>query len=244
MGTVNLLEAVRACDRVRAVVVVTSDKCYANDESGAAYREGDPMGGHDPYSSSKGCAELATAAWRSSFFDVPGGHSAAVASARAGNVIGGGDWALDRLIPDIVRAAEAGTPVRIRNPNAIRPWQHVLEPLDGYLTLAERLWEGRARFAEAWNFGPAAEDCRPVRWIVERVSQAWGGVRWEIDGGEQPHEAGFLRLDSAKSIERLGWAPRWDLGRALDSIVAWHRHHREGADMRAVTIEQVGAFSR
>jgi CDP-glucose 4,6-dehydratase len=240
MGTANLLEAVRASEGVRAVVVVTSDKCYANDESGRAWREDDPMGGRDPYSGSKGAAELAAAAWRASFFGSPRGHPAAVATARAGNVIGGGDWAVDRLIPDLMRAAEAGAPVRIRNPEAVRPWQHVLEPLDGYLTLAERLLQDGTRFAEAWNFGPSAADCKPVRWIVERVARAWGpDLRWEADAGEQPHEAAFLRLDSAKAIARLGWSPRWELGRTIDSIVAWHRAHRGGADMRAITLGQV-----
>ena len=242
MGTVNLLEAVRASSGVRAVVVVTSDKCYANDESGRAYREDDPMGGHDPYSGSKGAAELATAAWRASFFGSARGHPAAVASARAGNVIGGGDWAADRLIPDMMRSAQSGLPVRIRNPDSIRPWQHVLEPLDGYLTLAEHLWEEGPRFAEAWNFGPSADDCKPVRWIVERIAKDWGeGLRWEVDGSEKPHEAGFLRLDSAKARQRLGWSPRWDLAHAIDSIVAWHRAYRDRADMRAVTLAQVAA---
>lgn len=242
MGTVHLLEAVRCCDSVRAAIVVTSDKCYENREWPWSYRENEPMGGRDPYSSSKGCAELATAAWRASFFG-PGGHAAAVASVRAGNVIGGGDWAADRLIPDIMRAAVAGAPVAIRNPDSIRPWQHVLEPLAGYLILAERLFEHGAEFAEGWNFGPRDEDCRPVSWIVERLAREWGdGLRWKADSGERPHEAHFLKLDSSKAIARLGWAPRWDLATALDSIVRWHKAHHAGADMRAVVLGQVNDY--
>jgi CDP-glucose 4,6-dehydratase len=245
MGTVNVLEAARACDTVRAMVVITSDKCYENRELDRGYREDEPMGGRDPYSSSKGCAELATAAYRASFFAPGGAHRAAVASARAGNVIGGGDWAADRLVPDIMRAAQAGEPVRIRNPGAIRPWQHVLEPLRGYLLLAERLWEEGGRFAEGWNFGPHDADCQPVSWIVERLAAAWGeGLTAERDRGEHPREARSLRLDSAKAIAHLGWAPRWDLAEALDSIVAWHKAHRDGADMRAVTLAQIDAYMK
>lgn len=242
MGTVNLLEAVRHCERVRAAVVVTSDKCYENREWVWPYRENEPLGGHDPYSSSKGCAELVTAAYRASFFAA--GRPAAVASARAGNVIGGGDWAADRLIPDIVRAVEAGTPVRIRNPGAVRPWQHVLEPLAGYLTLAERLHERGGEFAEAWNFGPSAEDCRPVGWVVERLAQEWGGaLRFESDAAEHPHEAHFLTLDSSRARARLDWAPRWRLQDALRSIAAWHKAHRAGADMRAAVLGQIAEYT-
>ncbi len=244
MGTVNLLEAVRHCADVRAVVVVTSDKCYENREWAWGYRENEPMGGHDPYSSSKGCTELVTAAYRASFFDAqaPGKHRAAIASVRAGNVIGGGDWTRDRLIPDIMRAIAEKRPVAIRNPGAIRPWQHVLEPLGGYLEVAQRLCSGGAEFAEAWNFGPAYQDCRPVSWIVARLAEQWDGVRWEVDTRAQPHEAGFLKLDSSKAAARLGWRPRWDLGHALQAIVSWHQAHLAGADMRAKVLAQIAEF--
>jgi CDP-glucose 4,6-dehydratase len=240
MGTVNVLEAVRSSPDVRAVVVVTSDKCYENRESTAAYREGDPLGGRDPYSSSKGAAELVTAAYRASFF--PRG-AAAVASARAGNVIGGGDWTRDRLIPDLVRAIEQRRTVAIRNPGAIRPWQHVLEPLHGYLSLAERLCNSGDAFASAWNFGPGEEDCQPVRSIVERLAAEWGGeLRWEADAGAHPHEAGILKLDSAKARRELAWQPRWKLDKALRSVVAWHKAHAAGADMREVTLAQIREY--
>lgn len=243
MGTVNLLEAVRQLPTVRAAVVVTSDKCYENREWEWGYRENEPMGGRDPYSSSKGCAELVTAAYRASFF-ARGGHSAAVASVRAGNVIGGGDWAEDRLIPDILRASEKGRPVSIRNPASIRPWQHVLEPLSGYLMLAERLVENGAQFAGAWNFGPREEDCRPVSWVVERLAEHWdGGLRWETAPGTQPHEARSLKLDSSKAMRRLGWRPRWDLATALASIARWHRAHRAGGDARAAVLDQIGEYT-
>lgn len=246
MGTVHLLEAVRRCPHVRAVVIVTSDKCYENREWEWGYREADPMGGRDPYSSSKGCAELVTAAYRASFFDAqpPRGHSAAIASARAGNVIGGGDWTRDRLIPDVMRAIVEKHPVLIRNPGAIRPWQHVLEPLCGYLDVAERLVNEGRLFARAFNFGPAYEDCRPVSWIVARLAEQWGGeVPWEIDARSQPHEAHFLKLDSSRATASLGWRPRWDLQRALEAIVAWHRAHFAGADMRAVVLDQIREYS-
>lgn len=244
MGTVHLLEAVRRCPDVRAVVVVTSDKCYENREWAWGYRESEPMGGHDPYSSSKGCAELITAAYRSSFFGPGAGmHGAAVASARAGNVIGGGDWTPDRLIPDIMRALAEKRPVAIRNPGAVRPWQHVLESLGGYLEIAERLCSDGAAFAEAWNFGPGYRDCRPVGWLVSRIAALWGGdVRWDIDCRARPHEANVLKLDSSKAAARLGWQPRWELGRALESIVSWHKAHIAGEDMRAVTIAQIRQF--
>lgn len=245
MGTVNLLESVRHCPDVRAVVVVTSDKCYENREWEWGYRENEPLGGHDPYSSSKGCTELVTAAYRASFFDAaaPGKHRAAIATVRAGNVIGGGDWTRDRLIPDIMRAIAEGRPVAIRNPQAVRPWQHVLEPLAGYLQVAERLWSDGGEFAEAWNFGPAYQDCRPVSWIVARLAQQWGeAATWEIDSRPQPHEANFLKLDSSKARARLGWCPRWDLGRALQAIVDWHQAHLAGADMRDMVMKQVREY--
>lgn len=207
MGVVNLLEAVRATPGVRAVVNVTSDKCYENREWPWGYRENEAMGGYDPYSNSKGCAELVTAGYRSSFFhaDKYPEHGVALGSGRAGNVIGGGDWALDRLIPDMLRAIGAGEPVMIRNPHAIRPWQHVLEPLSGYLTLAEKLYTEGPVHAEGWNFGPYDTDAKPVEWIVERMTQEWGaGASWTLDGQDHPHEATYLKLDCSKARGR--WA--------------------------------------
>jgi CDP-glucose 4,6-dehydratase len=241
MGTVNVLEAARHSDGVGALVVVTSDKCYRSRESGAGYRESDPMGGDDPYSSSKGCAELVTAAYRASFFADAG--DPAVASARAGNVFGGGDFGVDRLLPDVFRAARAGAAVRIRNPNAVRPWQHVLNPLSGYLCLAERVWADR-ELAGGWNFGPADEDARPVRWILERLGDLWDvPLRWEIDPGPHPHEAQWLELDSSLARTRLGWAPRWDLAGGLQRTVAWHLAQRDGDDMRETTLAQLRAYT-
>jgi CDP-glucose 4,6-dehydratase len=244
MGTVNVLEAARATPSVRAVVCVTTDKCYDNDPSRPQrpFVETDPMGGHDPYSSSKGCAELVVDAYRRSFFHGPGGPR--VASARAGNVIGGGDWGEDRLVPDFMRGALAGRPIPVRNPEAVRPWQHVLNPLSGYLCLAMRLHAGAAQ--GAWNFGPALGDARPVRWIADRVTELWPGeLRWELDSDPptpHPHEAHYLALDSTKARERLGWAPVWDLDEALAGTVAWYRALRDGEDMRAVTLAQIKAF--
>jgi CDP-glucose 4,6-dehydratase len=238
MGTVNVLEAVREAGSVDAFVNVTSDKCYENREWVWGYREHEPMGGFDPYSNSKGCSELVTDAYRRSFFD----EGTRVGSARAGNVVGGGDWTEDRLIPDIMRGAVAGEAIPIRRPDAIRPWQHVLNPLSGYLALAEALARDREA-AEGWNFGPADEDARPVQWIVERLTERWPGeLRWEIDPGPHPHEATYLKLDSAKARARLGWEPRWGLGTALDSIVDWYQALARGEDMRAVTLGQIDAF--
>jgi CDP-glucose 4,6-dehydratase len=248
MGLVHLFEAVRQSPGVCAVVNVTSDKCYENNEWVWGYRESEPMGGHDPYSSSKGCAELVTAAYRRSFFnpETYNEHGVALASARAGNVIGGGDWAHDRLIPDIMRAIEAGQPVNIRNPNAIRPWQHVLEPLSGYLKLAQKLYEEGPAFAEGWNFGPAEADARPVRWIVERLTQMWGeGARWQLDSqAHSLHEAHHLKLDCSKSRAKLGWKPIWDLEQALTRIVEWHRLSLQGGRMYANTLAQVREYRK
>jgi CDP-glucose 4,6-dehydratase len=239
MGTVHLLEAVRRARGVRAVVNVTSDKCYQNLETGQAYRESDPMGGRDPYSSSKGCAELVTAAYRASFF----ASGVALASARAGNVIGGGDWAADRIVPDTVRAAVAGEAVKVRNPTAVRPWQHVLEPLAGYLQLAERLCEAPGEYAEGWNFGPDDEDAVPVETIVSTVTRLWGPpARWESDRGPHPHEAHFLRLDSSKARKRLGWRPRLRLESALEWTVEWYKAQAQGADARALTLAQIARY--
>jgi CDP-glucose 4,6-dehydratase len=245
MGVVHLLEAVRATDSVRSVVNVTSDKCYENKEWPWGYRENEAMGGYDPYSNSKGCAELVTAAYRSSFFNPEkyAEHGVAVATGRAGNVIGGGDWALDRLIPDMLRAIGCGQAVRIRHPDAVRPWQHVLEPLSGYLMLAEKLYTHGPANAEGWNFGPHDTDARPVRWIIERMTQVWGeGASWALDGQPQPHEATSLKLDCSKARARLGWQPRWDLGVTIEKIVEWHKALEQGADMRQTTLSQINTY--
>ena len=238
MGTAHVLEAARGAEDLRAVVVVTSDKCYENRESERPYREDEPLGGRDPYSSSKACAELVTAAYRESF----GSDGPAIASARAGNVIGGGDWSPDRLVPDVMAAAVEGRAVRIRNPDAVRPWQHVLNPLSGYLALAERL-AGSRDYAEAWNFGPSEEDSRPVRELVEGLASAWGeGLRWEADEGPNPHEAGVLKVDSTKARSRLGWEPAWGLDDAARSIAAFYRALAAGEDVRALVLDQISAF--
>jgi CDP-glucose 4,6-dehydratase len=238
MGTVNVLDAVREKgDGVRAIVNVTSDKCYENREWEWGYREDEPMGGHDPYSSSKGCAELVTDAFRRSFFSSE--ERPRLASARAGNVIGGGDWGEDRLVPDIMRAALAGEPVRVRNPNSIRPWQHVLNPLGGYLALAQALWDSPDH-ATGWNFGPPEQDARPVGWIVQRLGELWPReLRSAIDDGPHPHEARYLKLDSSRAQARLGWRPLVGLDATLQSIVDWYRELHAGADMRTVTTRQI-----
>jgi CDP-glucose 4,6-dehydratase len=242
MGTVHVLEAARSAGSVRAIVNVTTDKCYENREWIWGYREDEPMGGHDPYSSSKGCSELVTSAYRRSFFQ----HSGiALASARAGNVIGGGDWAADRLVPDILRAFERGEPVVIRNPNATRPWQHVLEPLSGYLALAERLYNDGQTWAEGWNFGPQDDDARPVQWIVEHLVQDWGrDANWRLDAGDHPHEAHYLKLDISKARQRLGWQPRWNLADALQKITSWHKAWLAHDDVHALCLQQISQHTQ
>ena len=240
MGTVNVLEAVRAHPSVEAVVVVTSDKCYENREAPTPYREDDPLGGHDPYSSSKAAAELVSAAYRRSYFSAPDGPR--VASARAGNVIGGGDWGEDRLVPDLIRSAVSQRNVRLRNPGATRPWQHVLSPLSGYLVLAQALCGG-PRFARAWNFGPDPGEARTVEWVVRRVSDLWpGGLSWSVDEGPHPHEAGLLALDSSLARRELCWRPLLGLEEGLAATVAWYRAWREGQDMRELTLAQTSAL--
>jgi len=245
MGTVNLLEAVRNTDSVKAVVNVTSDKCYENREWAWGYRENEAMGGYDPYSNSKGCAELVTAAYRNSYFhpEKYKEHGVALATGRAGNVIGGGDWADDRLIPDIMRAITQSQAVNIRNPLAIRPWQHVLEPLSGYLLLAEKLYEEGATYAEGWNFGPNDDDAKPVQWIVERLTGIWGeGASWTLDDGNHPHEAHYLKLDCSKAKARLGWYPRWSLMQTLEKIIEWHKGYDKVEKMREVTLMQIAEY--
>jgi CDP-glucose 4,6-dehydratase len=245
MGTVNVLEAVRHTESVKVAVVITTDKCYENREWVWGYREHEPMGGKDPYSSSKGCAELVVSAYRDSYFSPEqyDRHGVAVASARAGNVIGGGDWALDRLIPDIMRAIQENRPVLIRSPRAIRPWQHVLEPLSGYLCLAEHLWHHGPEFAEGWNFGPSDEDAKPVAWIVDHLTKLWGdGASWQIDGASHPHEATYLKLDCSKAKARLGWTPRTSLGTALDWIVEFYRAYQQQQNIRDVVEGQILRF--
>lgn len=245
MGTVHLLEAVRSAPGVKAVVNITTDKCYENREWVWGYRENEPMGGYDPYSNSKGCAELVSAAYRSSFFNASSHaqHGVALATVRAGNVIGGGDWAQDRLIPDILAAFEQGKRVNIRNPHAIRPWQHVLEPLRGYLTLAERLFEHGPSYAEGWNFGPNDEDAKPVGWIVEHMAALWGNdAQWQIDTGEHPHEANYLKLDISKARSRLDWHPALRLNDALKLIIDWSKQRQAGADIRQLTLAQIDAY--
>ncbi len=246
IGTVHLLEAVRRVGGVKVVVNITSDKCYDNREWIWGYRENEPMGGYDPYSSSKGCAELVTAAYRNSFFNPQeyGQHGVAIASARAGNVIGGGEWAKDRLIADLMQAFLASKVVSIRNPQAIRPWQHVLEPLSGYLLLAQRLWEMGIEYAEGWNFGPNDEDAKPVSWIVNYINQQLNNrLQWVLDSAKHPHESHYLKLDCSKAQSRLNWQPKWPLGRALQKTVAWYLAYQTGQEMREFTFRQITEYT-
>lgn len=239
MGTVNLLEAVRKTESVKVIVNVTTDKCYENKEWVWPYRENEAMGGHDPYSSSKACAELITTAYRKSFMENAGIH---LASARAGNVIGGGDWAVDRLIPDFLRALDAGETLTVRSPLATRPWQHVLEPLGGYLLLAEKLYTFGKPFAEAWNFGPEEKDALPVQWIVENLCKQIPNANWQCDKTPQPHEANMLRLDSSKAKARLNWSPCWDLHTALVKTLEWHKAWKQGENMTSKGLEQIKSY--
>ncbi|MCG2720730.1 MAG: CDP-glucose 4,6-dehydratase [Thermodesulfovibrionales bacterium] len=247
MGTVNVLEAVRYSDVVRVVVNITSDKCYENREWHWGYRENEAMGGHDPYSSSKGCAELVTSAYQRSYFSgsSSSGHCVSIATARAGNVVGGGDWAPDRLIPDIMNAIMENRSAMIRYPNAIRPWQHVLEPLRGYLYLAEMLWQQGRDFAGAWNFGPSDVDSRPVSWVADRLTNSWGdGASWESDSIQHPHEATYLKLDCSKAKSLLGWSPKLDLNTNLQWIAEWYRAYLQKKDMRRVTEAEIHRYDK
>ncbi len=242
VGTINALEAARFSDSIKVVIIITSDKCYQNQEWVWGYREHDPLGGMDPYSNSKACAELITSAYRSSYFKEPEQpyKNVSVASVRAGNVIGGGDWANNRLIPDVMKAFMKNEPVVIRNPGSIRPWQHVLEPLCGYLTLAERLWESGMEYAEGWNFGPRETDAQKVSWVVEQLAHLWGaGTKWTELPQPYPHEAHYLKLDCSKSRQRLGWAPQLDLNESLEWVVKWYQSFNNSQDIREITISQI-----
>ncbi len=243
IGTANVLEAARKCLNLKSIVSVTSDKCYENKEWEWGYRENESMGGYDPYSSSKGCAELITSAYRRSFFSSR--NSASIASARAGNVIGGGDWAEDRLVPDILKSFQLSEPVIIRNPISTRPWQHVLEPLSGYLVLAQELFQNGDDFAEAWNFGPNDEDCKPVSWVLEKMVSLWGdGGSWKIDKNNNPHEAGFLKLDCSKSLKRLKWVPKWNLQYTLKSIIDWHKAYLNNGDLKKQCLMEISNYQK
>lgn len=245
LGTANLLETIRQLERPCVLINVTSDKCYENREWIWGYRETDPLGGHDPYSNSKACAELITAAFRKSFFRTEdfGRHRIALATARAGNVIGGGDWTRDQLIPDIMRAFMENRPVLIRSPGAIRPWQFVLEALNGYLCLAEKLWDRGAEFAEAWNFGPEEFDVKPVSWIVDSLSKLWGeGARWEVETIPQPHEAHALRLDSSKARTLIGWTTKLPLPRALEWTLEWYKGYWQHKDVGQIVLSQISCY--
>jgi CDP-glucose 4,6-dehydratase len=242
MGTAHLLEAARHAGTVRAIVNVTTDKVYENRRWVWGYREDEQLGGHDPYSSSKAASELVTSAYRRSFLAEQG---IGLASARAGNVIGGGDWAADRLVPDFLRAFDRGEEVLIRNPGSVRPWQHVLEPLSGYLLLAQRLHLDGQRYAQAWNFGPSDADAQPVSWIVRQLANQLGIEEgWRSDDGPQPHEAELLKLDIAKASAELGWAPTWDLEEALEHVASWHHAWRAGTDMRGFSLQQINLFTQ
>jgi len=240
MGTVNVLETVRQMNSIGAVVVVTSDKCYENKEWDWGYRECEPLGGYDTYSASKACAELVTHSYRQSFFQRSGSEPiSAIASARAGNVIGGGDWGADRLVPDILRSLQSASPVVIRNPNAIRPWQHVLEPLCGYMLLARLLYEKGEPFAQAWNFGPPDTGAKSVQWMTEEVISQWGSGSWEQQAGGQPHEATYLKLDCSKATRNLAWIPVWNPSEALSVTVKWHKSWETGANVHELCIRDI-----
>ena len=241
IGTAKVLEVARNCAKLKVIVNITTDKCYENDERSQGYKENDPMGGHDPYSSSKGCAELVTLAYRRSFLQDQG---VSLASVRAGNVIGGGDWADDRLIPDILRSFEKNKPVVIRNPKATRPWQHVLEPLSGYLVLAQKMYNNHKEYAEGWNFGPREEDVKPVDWILDKMISKWPDSSWELDQNSNPHEAGFLKLDISKAESKLGWKPVWELSYTLEKIIAWQKAWLNKEDMQVACLAEIEEYTK
>jgi len=241
IGTAKVLEVARSCLNLKAIVNITTDKCYENDDRSEGYKENDPMGGYDPYSSSKGCAELVASSYRRSFLQDQG---VGLASVRAGNVIGGGDWSDDRLIPDILRSFEKNKPVIIRNPKATRPWQHVLEPLSGYLILAQNLYKDQKKYAEGWNFGPNEKDVQPVDWILNKMISKWPNSSWELDNNSSPHEADFLKLDISKAKSKLGWSPVWELSQTLERIVSWHQAWLNKEDMQAVCLTEIEEYAR
>lgn len=241
IGTAKVLESARYCSNLKSIISVTTDKCYENKEWEWGYRENDSLGGYDPYSSSKACAELVTSAYRSSYLKA---EQVGLASVRAGNVIGGGDWAEDRLIPDILRAFEKNKPVVIRNPKSTRPWQHVLEPLSGYLILAQKLYEQPDVYAEGWNFGPRDDDVKPVDWILNKIVAKWSGASWVMDNQTNPHEAGYLKLDISKVKTKLGWQPVWNLEQTLERIVNWHKAWMDGNDMLSICQNEINDYMR
>ena len=246
MGTVSLFEAVRNTKGVRSIVNVTTDKCYENKEWHWGYREYEPLGGYDPYSNSKACSELVTSAYRNSFFNPKNYdfHGLGLASARAGNVIGGGDWATDRLLPDCIRALLKNEKIWIRNPFAVRPWQHVLEPLSGYLSLSQQLYENGSVYAESWNFGPDDSDAKPVEWIVKKMCEKWGAsASYGIDKGEHPHESSYLKLDCSKAKAELGWYPRWEIEMAIDKVIEWTKAYKNKQNLKEVCLKQIEEYS-
>jgi CDP-glucose 4,6-dehydratase len=241
IGTAKVLEVARGCSNLKAIINITTDKCYENDGRTKGFKENDPMGGYDPYSSSKGCAELVTSSYRRSFLQDQG---IGLASVRAGNVIGGGDWADDRLIPDILKSFENGSSVIVRNPLATRPWQHVLEPLSGYLVLAQKLYQNPKEYAEGWNFGPNEQDVKPVDWVLDKMISKWPNSSWELDKGSSPHEADFLKLDISKAKFKLGWNPLWSLSDTLEKIVNWHQAWLNEEDMQTVCLEEIEEYTK
>jgi len=241
IGTAKVLEVARGCSNLKAIINITTDKCYENDGRTKGFKENDPMGGYDPYSSSKGCAELVTSSYRRSFLQDQG---IGLASVRAGNVIGGGDWANDRLIPDILKSFENGSSVVVRNPKATRPWQHVLEPLSGYLVLAQKLYQNPKEYAEGWNFGPNEQDVKPVDWILDKMVSKWPNSSWELDKSSSPHEAGFLKLDISKAKSKLGWNPLWSLSDTLEKIVHWHQAWLNNEDMQVVCLAEIKEYTK
>jgi len=240
IGTAKVLQIARSCKNLKAIINITTDKCYENIGLDKSYKETDPMGGYDPYSSSKGCAELVASAYRNSFFDELG---IGIASVRAGNVIGGGDWADDRLIPDILRSFQKNKPVIIRNPKSTRPWQHVLEPLSGYLVLAQKLYNNK-EYSDGWNFGPKESDVMPVDWILNKMKKEWPDSSWSLDKDSSPHEAGFLKLDISKAEYKLGWKPIWSLSDTLKKIILWHNAWKNNEDMQAICLAEIEEYMK